>query len=141
MGRVFVKRSVINSILSYAKICHPKEGILLLRGKAKKDTILVEEVIFPPLSTWGRGFSAFPIHMLPTDFSIVGTFHSHPSGILRPSIADLNNFYGRIMVIAAYPYLSEENIIIIDRGGRKLNYRVIEDYSSGIKDGSREQQR
>ncbi|MEM2586833.1 MAG: hypothetical protein QXV23_00905, partial [Candidatus Bathyarchaeia archaeon] len=70
---------------------------------------------------------------------IVGTFHSHPSGILRPSITDLNNFYGRIMIIAAYPYLSEENIIIIDRGGKKLNYRVIEDYNSGIKDGSRGQ--
>lgn len=139
MESILIKRSVIESVLSYARVCHPREGILLLRGKIGKGVVLVEEVEIPPLSTRGRGFSAFPTHMLPLDFSIIGTFHSHPSSVLQPSAADLNNFYGRIMMIAAYPYMSESNIIVIDRSGRKLNYRVIEDYDGGVQNELREQ--
>lgn len=123
--QIFIKRSVIESVLIYAKACYPKEGILLLRGKAKKDKIEVNEVVIPPLSVRSKSFSFFPAHMLPIDLSIVGTAHSHPSGILTPSVEDLNNFYGRIMIIAAFPYDSESNIIVIDGKGRTLNYEII----------------
>ncbi len=123
--RVLIKRSVIESVLIYAKACHPKEGMLLLRGKANKDAIEVNEVMIPPLSVRSESFSFFPAHMLPIDLSIVGTAHSHPSGILAPSVEDLNNFYGRIMIIAAFPYDSESNIIVIDGKGRTLNYEVV----------------
>jgi len=127
MKKILIKRSVIDSLLSYAKACHPKEGILLLRGKVKKDAIEVNEVEIPPLGVHGKGFSAFPAHMLPIDFSIIGTAHSHPSGTLLPSIADLNHFYGRIMIIVAYPYRSEGDMIVVDGKGEILNYRVIDD--------------
>lgn len=124
-GQLIIKRSVIESVLSYAKACHPREGILLLRGKAKKDAIEVDEVVIPPLSVRGGSFSSFPAHMLPLDLSIVGTAHTHPSGTLKPSVEDLNNFYGRIMIIVAFPYISESNIIVIDRRGIVLNYKVV----------------
>lgn len=125
MKRVLVRRHVINSILSYARLCHPREGILLLRGKIKGDVIMVEDVEIPPLSVRGDGFSSFPAHMLSMDFSIIGTAHSHPSGSLQPSTEDLNHFYGRIMVIAAYPYESEADIIVINGRGEILNYEII----------------
>lgn len=128
MKRVSIKRTVINSILSYARMSHPKEGILLLKGKIKKDFISVDDIEIPPLSVRGKGFSSFPTHMLPIDFSIVGTAHSHPSGVLLPSVEDLNNFYGRIMIIAAYPYESEDDIIVMDGEGKRLDYTIIEDY-------------
>ena len=127
MKRILIKKSVVDSLLSYAKACHPKEGILLLRGKIKRDLIEVNEVEIPPLSVRGKGFSIFPTYMLPIDFSIIGTAHSHPSGALSPSTADLNNFYGRIMIIVAYPYRSERDIIVVDGRGEKLNYEVIDD--------------
>ncbi len=128
MDRILINRSVIDSVLSYAKACHPKEGILLLRGKAKKELIKIEEVEIPPLNVRGKGFSTFPLYMLPIDFSIIGTAHSHPSGGLSPSIADLNNFYGKIMMIVAYPYRSDADIIVINGRGERLNYEVINDY-------------
>ena len=124
---VVVNRSVIRSILDYAKACHPKEGILLLKGSLSKNRITVNEVEIPPLAVHGFGFSNFPLHMLPLDFSVVGTSHSHPSGVLRPSITDLNKFYGRIMIIAAYPYRSEENIAVFDREGRLIEYEIVSD--------------
>jgi len=119
---VSIDRSVIQSIRDYAKGCHPKEGILLLKGKVRKDRIIVEEVEVPPLAVHGRGFSDFQPYRLPIDFSIIGTVHTHPSGVLRPSVADLNNFYGRIMMIAAYPYSSGHNIAVFDANGSQIDY-------------------
>jgi len=123
--QVVIYRSAVESILSYARALHPKEGVLLLRGKAYTNRILVEEVVIPPLAAHGRGFSNFPLHMLPNDFSIMGTAHSHPSGLLRPSIEDLNHFYGRLMIIVAHPYESERQIAMLDRDGNAVMYEII----------------
>ena len=126
MGKeVFVERAVVDSILSYAQMFHPRESILLLKGKIDKKKIVVTDVQIPPLATHGSTFSGFPLSRLPIDFSVIGVAHSHPSGALRPSVTDLNKFYGRIMLITAYPYQSEQNIIILDRKGQPVKYTVI----------------
>jgi proteasome lid subunit RPN8/RPN11 len=122
---VFVKRSVVESILSYAQICHPRESILLLKGKIDKKKIVIADVQIPPLATHGSTFSSFPLSRLPIDFSVIGVAHSHPSGALRPSIVDLNKFYSRIMIITAYPYQTEQDIIILDRKGQLQKFTVI----------------
>ena len=122
---VLIERSVIDNILSYAQMLHPRESILLLKGKIDKHTILINNTQIPPLATHGQTFSAFPLHMLPIDFTIVGVAHSHPSGSLHPSATDLNKFYGRIMVIASYPYQSEKNIAIFSREGESLEYSIV----------------
>lgn len=118
------KQSVIDGILSCARIAHPNEGILLLRGRTSKDRIVIEDLVIPPLATHGKGFASFPLFALPIDFSIVGVVHSHPSGALKPSIHDLNKFYGRVMVIVAYPYESESDVAVFDGKGRLVRYRI-----------------
>ncbi|NWG09358.1 MAG: Mov34/MPN/PAD-1 family protein [Nitrososphaerales archaeon] len=123
--KITFKSLVIDSLLSYAKTFYPNEGILLLKGKIGKDEILVKETVIPPLATHGKSFSSFPFHMLPLDLSIVGVAHSHPSGVLKPSLEDLNNFYGRIMVIMAYPYNSERDIAVFDREGNVIKYSIV----------------
>ena len=122
---ILIKRAVIESVLSYAQMLHPREAILLLKGKVDKHRILVNDTWIPPLATHGNTFSTFPLHMLPIDFSTIGVAHSHPSGALRPSVTDLNKFYGRIMVIVAYPYRSEEDMAVFDREGNRLKYEVV----------------
>ena len=124
---VMIEQSVADSILSYSLTAYPKEGILLLRGKLDRDSIRLNEVIVPPLATHGHGFSSFPGIMLPMDFRLMGVSHSHPSGVLRPSIQDMNHFYGRIMVIAAYPFESYDNIGVFDSHGAKLRHEVVSD--------------
>jgi proteasome lid subunit RPN8/RPN11 len=123
---VRIQRIVVDSILTYAKVLHPKEGILLLRGRNSKNTLLIDEVVIPPFAVHGTGFSRFPVHMLPADFSIVGTAHSHPSGILSPSIGDLNNFYGKVMIITGHPYHSEQHIAIFNNDGKILKFKVFD---------------
>jgi proteasome lid subunit RPN8/RPN11 len=122
---IFVERAVVDSILSYAQMFHPRESILLLKGKIDKKKIVINDVQIPPLATHGSRFSSFPLSRLPIDFSVIGVAHSHPSGALRPSVADLNQFYGRIMLITAYPYQSEQNMILLDREGKQLKYVVV----------------
>jgi proteasome lid subunit RPN8/RPN11 len=119
------KKSVADSILSYAMDAYPREGILLLRGKAGKDEILINAVLIPPLATHGRGFSSFPSIMLPMDLSLMGISHSHPSGSLQPSNQDLNHFYGRIMVITAYPFQSYSDIGVFNSHGDRLPHEVV----------------
>ena len=122
---ILVEKTVVDSILSYAQMFHPNESILLLKGKADRKKIVITEVQIPPLATHGRTFSGFPLSTLPIDFSVIGVAHSHPSGALRPSVTDLNKFYGKIMLITAYPYQTEHDIVILDRQGERLNFKII----------------
>lgn len=119
-----VRNELIEGILAYSKDMHPKEVILLLKGKIGDD-VEVDEVVIPPLSVQGHSFSLFQPHMIPFDLSILGVVHSHPSGILKPSIYDLNHFYGRIMMIAAYPYYSAKNIAIFNNQGKMIPFTLV----------------
>jgi proteasome lid subunit RPN8/RPN11 len=130
--QVLISRSVIDSILTYAKIQYPREGILLLRGTMGKKEIYIDEVVVPPLATHGYGFSNFSPYMLPIDLSLMGTAHSHPSGVLRPSPGDLNHFYGRMMVIAAYPYDSDKQIAVFDKEGKSVGYEIVDKYAASL---------
>ena len=127
MTIVRFEKFVVDSILSHALNTHPKEAILLLRGKNERDEILINEIVVPPLATHGAGFSAFPSYMLPIDLRVMGVSHSHPSGILRPSVHDLNHVYGRIMVIAAYPFQSYSDVAVFDKDGSRLRWQLISD--------------
>jgi proteasome lid subunit RPN8/RPN11 len=119
-------------IFESAKTLYPRETVLLLRGKKEKTTIKISELLVPPLANHGRGFTSFPFHRLPIDFSIIGIVHSHPSGNLTPSTGDLNHFYGRIMMIAGFPFTNEQNIAVYNRDGERLNLQITEHLANPI---------
>jgi len=118
--KVSMRRELLNTIFEGAKRLYPKESILLLRGKKAKNLITVTDLLVPPLASYGRGFAHIPLHMMPMDFSVVGTVHSHPSGNFMPSNTDLNHFFGRVLMIVAFPFLSEKNVAIYDHNGERL---------------------
>lgn len=122
--KVTMPRELLEMILESARHLHPRETILLLRGKASKNVINVSDVLIPPLATYGRSFSAFPAHMLPIDFSIVGAAHSHPSGNLKPSVEDQNHSIGRVMLIVGFPYQGKESVAAYNRSGERLMLEV-----------------
>lgn len=121
---VLVPKEIIQMILESAKSLHPKETIFLLRGKARKDKIIISEIVIPPSATYGKGFASLPMFMMPIDFSIVGTAHSHPSRSLTLSTEDLNHALGKIILVAAYPYNGVECLAVYNRKGEKLELRV-----------------
>ncbi|MBC7131428.1 Mov34/MPN/PAD-1 family protein [Candidatus Bathyarchaeota archaeon] len=123
---VVIPRSLLEALLDNAKRIYPKETILLLRGEKSRGRISVSEVIVPPLATYGEGFANIPLHMLPIDFSIIGTVHSHPSGSLKPSPQDLNHFWGSILMILGFPFRDEDCVAVYDYNGNRLTVKVVE---------------
>ena len=119
-----LQRHVADSIITYAKTCHPNEGILILQGQTKKSNIIVDGLVVPPFASHGPYYSGFPTYELPFDLSYIGTAHSHPGGSNRPSLEDLNNFYGFVSVIISYPY-SESDIGAFDRNGNKVHVEIV----------------
>ncbi len=121
---VSLPKEIVQMILESAKTLHPKETIFLLRGKTRKDMISISEIVIPPLATYGNGFANLPMPMMPIDFSIIGTAHSHPSGSLALSVQDLNHALGKIILVTAYPYNGLEYFAVYNRKGEKLRLRV-----------------
>jgi len=121
---VSISQELLQAIFEGARRLYPRETILLLRGEKKKNLIKVSELLVPPLTTYGRSFVNIPLHMLPMDFSIVGTVHSHPSGNLTPSTADLNHFFGNILMIVGFPFADERNVALYNRNGEKLKLQI-----------------
>jgi proteasome lid subunit RPN8/RPN11 len=121
---VSIDHELLMTIFEGARRLCPRETILLLRGKKKKDMITISELVVPPLANYGQGFAQIRLHMLPMDFSIVGTAHSHPSGNLSPSPADLNHFIGVVLMIVGFPFKDEKNVAIYNRAGEKLALQV-----------------
>lgn len=126
IAEVVIDRKLLDAILESARAVYPRETILLLRGKAKRGRIEITDLVIPPLATHGRGFSSFPAYMLPMDFSLMGSVHSHPSGVAKPSVGDLNHSLGRIIMIVAYPFAGKENVVVYNRSGEKIALQLTE---------------
>ena len=124
---VSMSAELLDSIFEGARRLYPKETFLLLRGKKSKNEVRVSDLVVPPLAVYGYGFAHLPFHMLPMDFSIVGTVHSHPSGNINPSNVDINHFFGRVLMIVGFPFASEENVAVYDSKGEKLQFQVTDE--------------
>ena len=126
-----IKRSVTltketqEGILSYCKMNHPDEMVLILKGKSKKGTMLIEGLVIPPFSETGPTFAGFPSSFLPLDLSYIGMAHSHPEGSAEPSLEDLNNFFGLVSIIVKSPY-NNEDITAWDSSGNTIPISVLE---------------
>ena len=123
--QVSLKKDVLDGILSYCKMKHPNECILILRGKSKRGNIVVDSLVVPPFSTTGPTFAGFPHSFLPFDLSYVGVIHSHPSGSAKPSVTDMNNFFGLVSLIVKSPY-ENEDIFAWDGNGNSIKLSVID---------------
>jgi len=117
--RIVLTKQIMDSIITYAKSWHPNEGILILQGKKDKNLIKVTGLVIPPFSTHGPYYSGFPMYELPFDLSYIGTIHSHPGGSNKPSLEDLNHFFGLVSLIICHPY-EAQNIAAFDRNGNNM---------------------
>ena len=124
---VLMSAELLESIFEGAKRLYPKETFLLLRGKKSKGTIRVSDLVVPPLAVYGYGFANLPFHMLPMDFSVVGTVHSHPSGNINPSSVDLNHFFGRVLMIVGFPFVNVQNVAVYNSKGERVPFKVTEE--------------
>jgi proteasome lid subunit RPN8/RPN11 len=123
--RIVITRQAADGIITYSKTRHPNEAILVLQGKKDKNEIVINGLIIPPFSMSGPYYSGFPVYDLPFDLSYIGTAHSHPGGSNRPSLDDLNHFFGMVSIIISHPY-EDETIGAYDRNGKSLELRIVD---------------
>ncbi len=122
--KVSLKKDARDGIISYCKMKHPNEAVLILRGKSKKGNITIDGLIIPPFSYTDTTFAGFPSSFLPLDTSYVGIVHSHPKGSEKPSITDLNNFFGLVSIIVKSPY-DDDDIFAWDSKGDPIEITVV----------------
>ena len=121
---VELPKDMLDAIFAGAKELYPRESFLLLRGKKKKGTIRVTDLVLAPFARHGRSSAHFNPYMFSGDFSLVGTVHSHPSGNIHPSHVDLNYFFGRILMIVGYPFEGESCIAVYDGDGERMTLHI-----------------
>jgi len=117
--QITLTKDTRDGILSYCKMNHPNEGLLILKGKSKKGNVTIDGLVVPPFSESGPTFAGFPHSFLPFDLSYVGTVHSHPSGSAKPSVTDLHNFFGLVSLIVKSPY-EDDDIFAWDSNGDSI---------------------
>lgn len=123
--QISLQKKVLDSILSYCKMKHPNESILILKGKSKQGNVLIDGLVIPPFNYSGPTFAGFPHSFLPFDMSYVGIVHSHPSGTAEPSVTDLHNFFGLVSLIVQSPY-NDEDIFAWDSNGNSVKLEIIQ---------------
>jgi proteasome lid subunit RPN8/RPN11 len=69
------------------------------RGRVITDVLVIPGTVSDPQSATVRE------NMKPNDRNVVGSVHSHPNGVIRPSQADLETFHsGSVHIILGSPY-------------------------------------
>ncbi len=98
-----ITRRALDSALASARSAYPNEFGGVLRADPPG---VISELLLLPGTTAGRRHANFQLWMLHADLSVAGTVHSHPSGALHPSEADLRLFrsWGRRHLILGAPY-------------------------------------
>jgi proteasome lid subunit RPN8/RPN11 len=97
-----IRKKTLRMILEASRSQDPEEFGAFLRAERG----VINELVLLPGTVSGERHAIFRMHMLPVDFTIVGTVHSHPSGICEPSDADLDLFrrYGWVHIITCSPF-------------------------------------
>ena len=122
--KVLLEQTVLDSIVTFCKIKHPNEGILILKGKSRSGEIKIDGLAIPPFNFTGPTFAGFPHSFLPFDNSYIGIVHSHPAGSAEPSVTDLNNFFGLVSLIIKFPYDDNDSIFAWDSSGNPITLEI-----------------
>jgi proteasome lid subunit RPN8/RPN11 len=119
-----ISRRALDTALASASGAYPNEFGGVLRADPPG---VIGEILLLPGTTAGRRHANFQLYMLHVDLSVVGTVHSHPSGALHPSEADLRLFrsWGRRHIILGAPF-SMGCWRAYDGNGEETMLRVVE---------------
>ncbi len=121
-----ITKKCLDLIFESSKSNYPQEfGALLRVDRVNKHTIV--EVVLLPGTISGDSHAIFHLHMLPVDYSVVGTVHSHPSALAFPSDADLDLFrhFGRVHIIVGVPPFGDVSWKAYDYNGQELEMELV----------------
>lgn len=131
-GIIGIAAETLAFALDAAEDSHPNEYMGLLRGeKAAKfeldqNGLLITDILFIPGTTSNSESATLKSNMVPTGVRTVGSIHSHPNGVLRPSETDLETFgSGKVHIILGAPY-EPDCWQAFDRSGEPRDLSVLD---------------
>lgn len=111
---------------------HPNEYMGFLRGTEaselglKRDGLVITDVLVVPGTETNSVSATVRTSMIPNDVKALGSIHSHPNGVVRPSDADLETFgRGSVHVIIGAPY-RRSDWRAFDSQGKPTQLNVLE---------------
>jgi len=133
---VGIARDALDFAREAARDAHPDEYMGLLRGErashfdidvdAGRHDYLVTDVLVIPATETSPTSASVKSNLVPNDGNTMGSIHSHPNGVLRPSDEDLMTFgKGAAHVILGAPY-GPEDWRAFDREGEPRDLRVFD---------------
>ncbi|WP_276252902.1 Mov34/MPN/PAD-1 family protein [Halomontanus rarus] len=106
-----IAEETLEFALESSEASHPNEYMGLLRGtEASKldldrDGLVITDVLVIPGTESNSVSATLKTSQVPNDVRALGSVHSHPNGVLRPSDADLGTFgRGSVHIIIGAPY-------------------------------------
>jgi proteasome lid subunit RPN8/RPN11 len=118
-----IRKDVLELILASGQGSLPNEFGGVLRAY---DGVITEVMVLPGTEQGARA-ALFKFYMLPVDHSVMGTVHSHPSGVYWPSGADLELFdrFGSLHIICCRSF-GPNDWQAYDSRGRVRELEVLE---------------
>ena len=113
---------------------HPNEylGILQateaseLDGMEDRDGVVITDILVIPGTKSGPTSATMRRHLVPNDNRTVGSVHSHPNGVLRPSDEDRATFgAGTVHIILGAPY-GPDDWRAFDSDGERRSLSVVD---------------
>jgi proteasome lid subunit RPN8/RPN11 len=92
----------------------------------KAEEGVITELVVLPGTVQGNSHGIMQTHMLPIDYSVIGTVHSHPGHSNRPSDADLQFFshFGGVHIITCLPF-DETSWKAYNSNGERVELEVV----------------
>ena len=127
-----IAEETLEFVLEASRDAHPDEYMGFLRGESAsklgldKDGTVITDVLVIPGTVSNSVSATVRTSMIPNDAGNVGSVHSHPNGVLRPSDADLATFgQGKVHIIIGAPY-ERRSWQAFDRKGEPTTLDVLD---------------
>ncbi|MFP3255357.1 MAG: Mov34/MPN/PAD-1 family protein [Thermoplasmata archaeon] len=117
-----MRKELLEMIMESSKDTYPNEFAAFLRAE---NGVIYELVILPGTIS-GRRSAIYQLYTKPIDFTLIGTVHSHPSGVTIPSDEDLILFSrtGDVHIIVGYPFRLND-YAVYDRNGKRIDIDIV----------------
>ncbi len=106
-----IAEGALSFALEASRDAYPNEYMGYLRGEEARnlgldrDGLVISDVLVMPGTESNSVSATVKTSTVPNDIRAVGSVHSHPNGVLRPSDTDLGTFQkGTVHIIIGAPY-------------------------------------
>ncbi|MEZ3114530.1 Mov34/MPN/PAD-1 family protein [Halobaculum sp. MBLA0147] len=127
-----IAEETLEFVLEASRDAHPNEYMAFFQGTPaaqldldRSGTVITDVWVIPGTSS-NSVSATVRENQIPAGGKAVGSVHSHPNGVLRPSDADLGTFHaGKVHVIVGAPY-GRDDWRAFDRDGEPTELAVLE---------------